>query len=241
MMRRRALLIVAAGVALARPAHADVPVIDFASIAQAIKQIEWMRDQYQVMTQNLRALTNSLNLNSVAPGLLNQGIQNPLGSITGQLPGIVGGATVGNIPGASQVLQQDRLYQPAGSDFMANTMNGSATSLANLKAMAMQLIGVNEQRISALSGIQGDLEGAEDMAQVERINGRIALENQTLAAQQAQAQQLQTLAQLQQQINDQRTLQRIRSDDEQAVHDTGGTAGGLFPQDAPQPPTFVGN
>ena len=121
-------------------------------------------------------------------------------------------------------------------------MNGSVTSLANLKAMAMQLIGVNEQRISALSRIQGDLEGAEDMAQVERINGRIALENQTLAAQQAQAQQLQTLAQLQQQINDQRTLQRIRSDDEQAVRDTSGTgAGGLFPQDAPQPPTFVGN
>ena len=100
-MRRRALLILAAGVALARPALADVPVIDLASIAQAIKQIEWMRDQYQVMTQSLRALTNSLNLNSVAPGLLNQGIQNPLGSITGQPS--TGGAIDAGSPNVTQI------------------------------------------------------------------------------------------------------------------------------------------
>lgn len=244
-MRRRALLL-AAGFALpllARPAAADVPVIDAASIAQIVKTIEWLRAQYQEMTQQLTALTNGLDLTQVAPGLLTQGMQNPLGGIAGQLPNLIGGATLGNIPGAQQFLQNDRFYQATGGDLRATTLNQTATSLANLKALAMQMIGVNQQRIGQLNGLQNELIGAQDVTQVARINGRISLENQTLAAQQAQAMQVMQMAQLQQQIADQRALQRQRADDEQEARDTapnmvGGPGAGPGQN---TPPTFVGN
>src|SRR4051794_16086776 len=116
-MHRRTLFMTAAGAVIAgRSAYGDVPVIDIAQIAKVVQQIAWLRDQYEVLTQNLRALTNSLNLGSIAPQLLSQGLQNPFGQIASQLPGLVGGTTLGSIPGAQQILQQDRLFQPAGSD-----------------------------------------------------------------------------------------------------------------------------
>lgn len=217
-MNRRALLISATAMSLATStARAEMPVVDMASILQQIKQIEWLRDQYQLGTQQLHATTNTLDLNGVAPQLLGSGVQNPFGQIAGQINGIVRGTTTGGIPGAQQMLQQDRAYTATGNDFTAATMNNSSTSLASLKAQEIQLINVNEERISALNQMQAELQAAPDVATVERINGRIALENQALAAQQAQIHQLQGLIALQEQTNNARYQQRIRSDDEETT------------------------
>jgi hypothetical protein len=238
-MKRRTLLALIACAGLAHPARADLPTIDIGMITQAVRQLEWLRDQYQVMTQQLRALSSSLDLGSIGQELIPQAIRNPFGSITSNLPNLVGGTQLGNMPGASQFLQQDRLFEATGNDFTATQMNSAATGLANLKAIAMQLINGNETRLSAIDGLQADLQGAEDVSQVERINGRINLENQALATQAAQFQQLQAMAELQRHTDEQRTLQRQRADDEAIVNMTKdqGTGGAMAP--APASPAFM--
>ena len=238
---RRSVLFVA-GILLIQPAWAMVPVIDAGEIAQAVQQVKWLHDQYEEMTQQLRAMTNSLNVPNVSPGLLLPGMQNPMGGMTGQLPSLVGGGT--SIPGASQFLQQDRVYQPQGKDFAATQMNQSSTSLANLKAIAMQMINTNGTRLGQMNGLMNQLTNAEDVSQVARINGRIAIENQTLAAQQAQFQHLQQLAALQQQVEEQQIRQKIRADDDQQIARTKDNGVGSNTTTDPSfvaSSTFVGN
>lgn len=244
-MKRCALILAAMAAAspvAVQPAKAEVPVIDAGAIVQLVNQVKWLHDQYEEMTQQLQAVTNGIDLTQVAPGLLTPGMQNPLGGIVGQIPSLIGGATLGNIPGAQQYLQNDRFYQATGGDLRATTLNNSAVSLANLKAIATQMIGANQQRIGQLNGLQNELIGAQDISQVARINGRISLENQTLAAQQAQATQVIEMARLQQQVQEQRLQQRQRADDEQEMRDTapntaGAGGGTLQPNNMP---TFFG-
>ncbi len=241
ILNRRLVMVSAVGAVIWHSVRADAPVIDIVAIGQAIKEVQWLRDQYDEMTQQLRALTNGLDVAGISPGLLSQGMQNPLGGLTGQIPDLVGGATLSGIPGAQQFLQRDRYYQPAGTDFSATTLNGSSTSLANLKGIAMQLMNGNGQRITQLTGLINELTGAQDVSQVSRISGRIAVENQTLAAQAAQVQQLQQMAELQTRVEQQRVLQKIRSDDDQQVEDTqpGNGPNPIIPL-PPQAPPFVG-
>lgn len=239
IINRRTLLALAASAMLARPARADLPTIDIGMITQAVRQLEWMRDQYQVMTQELRALSSSLNLGAIGEELLPQAIRNPFGDITSNLPSLVGGTQLARVPGASQFLQEDRLYEANGEDFTATQMNNASTGLANLKAMAMKLINGNETRLSAIDGLQADLQGAEDVSQVERINGRINLENQALATQAAQAQQLYAMAEVQRQTDEQRTRQRMRADDEQMVNWTKDQTTGGVMAPASSAPAFM--
>lgn len=240
MLTRRTVLALFCAVApLSYQAKADVPVIDVTAIVNSVKQIGWLKNQYEMMTQQLRALSNGINLNSIAPGLLSPGTQNPLGSVMPDLQGLVGGAMMtGN---AQNYLQQDQLYQPGGNDFMATQMNGSAVSLANLKDMAMTMVNGNQTRIDQLSLLQDELSTAQDVSQVERINGRIALENQTLAAQAQQVAMMQQMADAQQRVNDQRERQRIRADDDAQIQATQPGAGtnGITTRQGVNSPTFM--
>jgi hypothetical protein len=124
---------------------------------------------------------------------------------------------------AQAFFNQNHVYTATGTDALAGTLNKSATALANIQGIAATNLSSIEQRLSDLGQMQTELQGASDIKQVEAINGRIAIEQNAVSAQEAQATNLQALGSAQISSNEQAQEQQMREGHEKAAQQFTGT------------------
>jgi Type IV secretion system proteins len=202
-------------------------VVDGPATAQLVQAVKTAADtlsnlqqQYNRLTQTYEALSHTTSISGMMPGLSLPSVQNPLGTVA-QVPGITSGTNLGSVSSlAQQFANTNRYYQPPGTDDMAQEIQRQAQATAGVQALAYQNLQATQARMNQLPTLQAQLDGATNVQDVAAVNNRIQVEQQFVATQQAQAQQLQLLQQAQQQVNDERLEQRQRQDADSLYNDT---------------------
>jgi ribosomal protein S24E len=235
MRKCLALAAAVAGALLCQPAHADLPVIDFAQLAQWFYQLQAMASQYEMLQHQYKAMTNvPPNLKTMVGALLEADIRTPLGDIRLNLDNMQRGGTPGVCAQAVRYAQQNQ-YQPAnGNDFMAVTLNASANRSGGMFACNQQMMTATQNRLNAMPALLDALQAAQDFTQVEAIKARIDQENATTTAQILQAQTMAQDAETQRWLAKQQIYQKQRADSEEVINATASTA--MAPPAAFQPP-----
>jgi hypothetical protein len=217
-------------IALCRPASAQgYPVYDSANFLQAVQavataghELEQLQSQLQQLQQTYRMFTNPTNVTGMLPTLNTPFLQNPMPAAS-TIPGQIAAPT-NSVTGSSQTFYNlNHVFSATGTDPQANLLNRSAISIANIQGIAEANLRSIEQRLANLNEMQTELHNATDIKQVDAINGRIAIESNAIQGQQAQAQNLGTLAAAQAQANQQAALESIRQGHEEAAAQFTGT------------------
>jgi len=200
-MKRFLLMIgvLSASLAFIPDARAQTPVIDGANLAQnvqtaaqAIVAVEQLKSQLTQLQQTYQMFTNPTDIASMATGMENQTIENPMPAANA-LFGLVGGQTPSS--GAAQTFyDQNHVYSPIDGSAASTELNANATAISNIQGMAATNLSAIQQRLRDLPNLESDLSAATSITQVDAINGRIAAESQFVQGQQAQAANLQVLA-----------------------------------------------
>jgi type IV secretion system protein VirB5 len=136
--------------------------------------------------------TNPTNVLSMAAGMENQSIENPM-PMANAMAGLVGGTTAPSGVAASYY-NQNHVYAPTDGSAASAQLNANGNAIANIEGVASTNLAAIQQRMQDLPNLESDLNAATSITQVDAINGRIAAESQFVQAQQAQAQNLQVLA-----------------------------------------------
>ena len=210
-------------------AHAQMAVLDSANLgntAQEVitagKQLEQLKSQLTQLQNTYAMFTNPSNVTAMMPGLNMPFVQNSMPAANTIAPSVLG--QQGTVTSFGQTYYAaNHVYTATGNDPQAAYLNRSAISTANIQGMASANLASIEQRQSNLNDMQDELTNATDIKQVEAINGRIAIEANAIAGQQAQAQNLQALATAQAQADRQSQEQTIRQGHEQAAAMFSGT------------------
>jgi len=209
--------VLSASIAIAPAARAQTPVIDSANLAQniqtaaqAIAAVEQLKAQLTQLQQTYQMFTNSTDIMSMATGMENQTIENPMPAANA-LSGLVGGQTSSS--GAAQTFyNQNHVYSPTDGSAASAQLNGNATAISNIQGMAATNLSAIQQRLQELPNLESDLNAATSITQVDAINGRIAAESQFVQGQQAQATNLQVLATEQQASLQQQQQEQFNED-----------------------------
>jgi type IV secretion system protein VirB5 len=201
-------------------AKAQLAVFDGANVAQTAQAVvtagkELLQLQQQ-LTQTYRMFTNGTNVTGMMPQLNTGFLQNPMPQ-SSQMPNLIIGGTGAMSGPAQSFYNQNHVYTATGSGPFAANLNNSARSLANIQGIAATNLASIEQRLANLLQMQTQLQAATDIKQVTAINGRIAIEQHAVQAQQAQAQNLQALATAQIGTQQQQQMQLVRQGHEQAA------------------------
>ena len=212
-----AFSILSGGMALAPRANAQVAVVDAANLAQnvqtaaqAIVAVEQLKAQLSQLQQTYQMFTNPTNILGMATGMENSTIENPM-PLANSLSGLVGGQSAGSAA-ASTFYNQNHIYTaPAGTPGSAQ-LNENGQSIANVEGIASTNLSAIEQRLQELPDLEADLNTATSITQVSAINGRIAAESQFVQAQQAQAANLQVMANEQQASQQQQEREQFDED-----------------------------
>lgn len=227
MVMRKTLvtMVVLAGCgAVGRGAYAQgYPVYDnsnflqsIQAVATAAKELAQLQAQLQQMRQQYQMFTNPTNVTGMFPALNAPSLQNPMPAVNA-LPGQIAGSA-NTLSGLGQIFYTlNHVFTATGTDPQATLLNRSAIATANIQGIATANLASIEQRQANLNAMQTELQNATDIKQVEAINGRIAIESNAIQGQQAQAQNLATLASVQAQADQQAALQSIRQGHEQAA------------------------
>ena len=238
---RRILFAGTAALALAgvQPAHAlfgvgDIvfePVLEQTQLMSNLKTAASWIQQARDMVQQYRVLENQYlalaHLPQQAMGLgrnlmQEPSLQNPLPQAN-TLTGILDGSALGPVNGlASQFAARNRYYDPQGDDFTAQELRARAQGTAGLQALAQQSVDSIEARMASLREFFNGIEGSGDVQETQAVTARLALENNFINAQSAQAQQLMVLAKAQEQATQQRAEQWHRESAEEVVRATSG-------------------
>ena len=202
-MRRRLLIGMCVLLMPLVPARADVPVIDGASIAQLVKQVQQAAQQIQLLQQQVQqvmsiynAVSHVTDLGSAVSALGLLGIQNPLPvnpyavqsllNGTGSVEGMAG--SIGSLFNSNW--ETSHVYTPTGSSYEASLMERGATSIAGIQGLSGQLYQSMAQRLPLLQELQDRLNGAKDPKDVMDLQARLAAEQSYIQAQGVQAQTL---------------------------------------------------
>ena len=210
-------------------AHSQVAVYDGANyvntlreVATAARQLAQLQAQLQQLQQTYAMLTNPTNITGMLPALNAPFLHNSMPAVSAA-PGQLTGSS-GTLTSSGQTFYGlNHVYTAAGADPLAINLNRSAISIANIQGMAATNLASIEQRLANLGAMQLELQSASDIKQVTAINGRIAIESNAIQGQQAQAQNLQTLATTQAEADQQAAIQNIRHGHEQAAAQFTGT------------------
>jgi hypothetical protein len=204
-------------VCTAPEALAQVAVIDSANLgqniqtaAQSVIAVEQLKAQLSQLEQTYQMFTNPTDILSMAAGLENQSIENPM-PVANALAGLVGGAT-GPSGAAASYYNQNHVYSPADNSAASTQLNANGNSIANIEGIAATNLAAIQQRMQELPNLEADLNAASSITQVDAINGRIATESQFVQAQQAQAENLQVLASEQDQSQQQQQQEQYDED-----------------------------
>lgn len=195
-------------------------VYDPTAVAELVKEVEnGIRTLEQLKAQYDAIAHLPDNIRGMAGQLANNGaLQNPYPAVNA-LSRYTGG--YGLTEGAAALLEQNRVAEPEGDDWMAEEMNRRATSTANLQAVALQHMQVVEDRQQALQQFYDGIGDSPDIQQTAAIQARLQLEQNFAAGQQAQAQQLTSLVQLQNRVDHQRIEERQRKEAKELYDATG--------------------
>jgi len=212
-----AIGVLSASLAITPDARAQTPVIDSANLAQniqtaaqAIAAVEQLKSQLTQLQQTYQMFTNPTDIMSMATGMENQTIENPMPAANA-LSGLVGGQTSSS--GAAQTFyNQNHVYSPTDGSAASAQLNGNATAISNIQGMAATNLSAIQQRLQELPNLESDLNAATSITQVDAINGRIAAESQFVQGQQAQATNLQVLATEQQASLQQQQQEQFNED-----------------------------
>jgi len=212
-----AFTVLSGGLAAAPNAHAQMAVIDAANLAQnlqtaaqSIAAVEQLRAQLSQLENTYTMFTNPTNVLGMATGMENQAVENPM-PMANSLSGLVGGQSSGN-SAATTYYNQNHIYTaPAGTE-QSTQLNQNAQGIANIEGIASTNLSAIEARLQQLPDLEADLNSATSITQVSAINGRIAAESQFVQAQQAQAANLQVLANEQQASQQQQQQEQFQQD-----------------------------
>lgn len=210
------------------PAHAQLAVIcptcasEFAQVASwgkqaadMVRQLQQMRQQYEMLTATYNALAHSTDAFQVA--------------------GILGGATRTYMPEAGQALSlfsgSGTLWGAANSlmtasrrfDMSDGTPEGEEMvrrerSTANFRAVGFAGMTSAQESIGRLSGLIARITGAADVADIAAVNATIATEQQNLGNHEAQLAQTQLVLLTENRVDQQRDGQ-LRYESAQALQD----------------------
>lgn len=211
------LAVLVLGLGLAPRALAQIPVTDALNLAQnsqtaaqAVMQVEQLREQLQQLQMTYRMLTQSPNVMGMASGLQELSVENPMPGVD-TLSGLVGGQTAPS--GAARTYyNQNNVYTPMDGSQTAQQLIQNAQGIANIQGVASNNLFAVQQRLQELPELESALNAASSIAQVNGINGRIAAESQFVQGQQAQAANLQVLATEQQASQQQQHEEQLRQD-----------------------------
>lgn len=209
------VLVACAGLLLTAPARADIPVVDLFSNAQRVieagKQLLEIKNEVQQTMNVFSSVAHMTSVNGIAQVLQNPMVRNAMPE-AGQIGNMLSGSTSPSslLNGAQGFLQRNQVYKPEGTDYTANAINCNATSLANIQAMAMQSVAALQARMSGLDELQSSIDSQPDVQAMAGIQARLASEQNFINTQAVQATQLQTLANLQAQVQQQASTQRAR-------------------------------
>lgn len=212
MRTTKGLLIAgASAVALlvAGEARAQMAVIDGAnllnttrSVVQGAQQIQQLAQQLQTMQQQLAQVQNIFEsvahlpqneLTQFGQSLNVPSLRQILPSTSGVIGSVMNGSGLGSMAGVGQqYFNQNHVYTPTGGSFNATAMISNASSIAGVQAMADQLYQSAASHIAALEGLEGQLAAAPDDKAVSDISARVQTEQTYIAAQQVEAQSIQT-------------------------------------------------
>lgn len=201
--------------------HATMPVIDAASIAHLVQEIQVLRQEYGQLQAVYGSLAHPTGVLGMAPGLSSPLVRNPL-PIGSQVSGILSGSGAGSQLSAliGQIEQQNQAYRPSGNDWTAQWINRSAASNAGVEALAETMLQSLQQRQAGLANLQSRLANAQDVTEVSAIGARIQSEQGFVSTQMTEASLLSTLARTQQHAEQQQMIQRQREAAEQLLNDT---------------------
>ena len=197
------MAVLGAALAMIPNAHAQIPVIDGANLtqnlrtaAQAIIEVEQLKNQLLQLQQTYAMFTNPTNILGMATNLENSTLENPMPAVNA-LAGLMGGQTTPTGTSASYYTQ-NHIYTPPGASPYNSQLTANAQGIANIEGIASSNLAAVQSRLQELPNLESDLNAASSITQVDAINGRIAAESQFVQAQQAQAANLQVLANEQQ-------------------------------------------
>lgn len=200
---KRALAALVSLAVAGAPASAAVPVVDAASIAQAIKQVEAWRQQYAQMQNQIAQLQSAFNSMTGDRGMAAL-LAGPRAYLPADWNNAMttlsqpGGTSYGALAQAAQLIRnaQNVLTQaetssmtPQMQQYLANIRNLSASQ----QAIGQAAYNTAAQRVSVLQTLTNALNGQTDPKAVLDLQARIQSEQAGLANDQAQ---LQSVAQL---------------------------------------------
>jgi type IV secretion system protein VirB5 len=199
----RLALIGACAFMLPAPARADLPVIDGASVAQLVKQVQQAAQQIQLLQQQVQqvmsiynAVAHVTDLGSAVSALGMLGIQNPLPVNPYAVQSLLNGrGSVAGMAGAIGSLfnsnwETAHVYTPTGTSYEASLVQRGATSIAGIQGLSGQLYQSMAQRLPLLQALQDRLNSAKDPKDVMDLQARLAAEQSYIQAQGVQAQTL---------------------------------------------------
>ncbi len=185
-MKRTLLASVASlGLGLAAPAHAQMPVIDGASIAaraaeagkslaQLVQQYQVMRSQYDQLVSTYNVLSHPNQALGIATGLAQQQLRSP-GSVGSSIPGLSYGSSLSSA--ASNFLNRNRYSTTQATDFNAQEMIRREQSTANIQAEAQEGLNRSDERINYLNQLQQSIQEQPDVTAVAAVEARIQSEH----------------------------------------------------------------
>lgn len=208
-------------------AHAGIPVIDAANLAQAIQQIVAWGKQYQQMVdqikqaeQQYKSVTGTRNLGDILNNpMLKQAVPADVAQV---LNAINSGGSAG-LTGAAQAIRNGSMKYNCedrsgdGKTTCEAILNGNAQNQAYLQN-ALQIATLRVQQIQSL---QSQINGTDDPKAIAELQARIAAENAQVTNDANRIAVMQSLAQAQQlaaeQADRERWLNLMKPDTPTAV------------------------
>lgn len=188
-------------------AHAAMPVIDSANLAQMVTAVNQSLQQLQVLQQQLSQaqmmVQSVMHLPSQVTGLVPQlnlpSIINPLPGAASVMPLLQGNVgSLGSIGGFAQgILGTSQVYTPPASGWPAANLNQNATALAGIQSAMVAQMQALQTHQQALGELQVQIGSAGTVQDVAALQARIQVEQAQLQAANANVNALSTAANMQ--------------------------------------------
>ena len=178
--------------------------------AQEVQAVIQLKNQLTELQNTYTMFTSPTGIMNMATGMENQAIENPM-PLADSVSGLMGGTSMGGAA-ASAFYTQNHVYSPTNATAESNQLNNNAQAIANIEGMAQTNLIAIQTRLQDLPNLESDIQTATSITQVSAINGRIAAESQFVQGQQAQASNLQVLANEQSQANQQQVAEKTDED-----------------------------
>jgi hypothetical protein len=198
-------------------AHAQLAVIDGSNLtenlitaAQMLQAVAQLKAQLTELENTYSMFTNPQDILNLATGMENGAIENPMPLAT-SLSGLLGGSTAPS-GAASTYYNQNHVYSPPDGSADSARLIDNGQSIANIMGMASTNLQAIQTRLSELPDLEADLNAAGTITNISAVRGRIEAESNFVQAQQAQAANLQVLANAQQQSVIQQQQEQFEED-----------------------------